>query len=107
MRNIVFQNRRVPMWGVATNPSPSYAFLLMPDRCEGGLATVNKHVRDARIQFIDETHTYLLDGEAMPLSVSGLWARFYPHFDEGAPADPWSFFARQTNARGVRVQMRA
>ena len=52
----------------------------MPDRCDV-LAAKNPHPRDARVEYIDETHTYLLDGVALPLSVSGLWSRYFPHFD--------------------------
>ena len=49
-------------------------------------AIVNSHIRDRSIQFEMEPHRYLLhpgtDMEAVfPISVSGLWARYFPKFD--------------------------
>ena len=49
-------------------------------------AIVNFHIRDRSIQFEVEPHRYLLhpgtDMEAVfPISVSGLWARYFPKFD--------------------------
>lgn len=57
----------------------------MPDRCDV-LALQNPHPRDERVRYVDETHTYFLDGRALPLSVSGLWARYFPHFDADGPS---------------------
>ena len=39
------------------------------------------HPRDARIRFDEDTHSYFLDGERVPLSVSGLYMRYFEHFD--------------------------
>ena len=62
----------------------------MPDRCDV-LAQRHVHPRDERVVYVDETHTYLLDGVPLPLSVSGLWGRYFPHFDADACLD--KFFA--------------
>lgn len=34
-----------------------------------------------RIRLDEETHTYYIDGKAWPLSVSGLWGKYFEHFD--------------------------
>ena len=52
----------------------------MPDRCNV-LALKNPHPRDSRVEYVDETHSYYLDGRLLPISVSSLWARYFPHFD--------------------------
>ena len=39
------------------------------------LAVAFEHPRDARIRFVEGSHSYFLDGVKVPLSVSGLWAR--------------------------------
>ena len=65
----------------------------MPDRCDV-LEKLNAHPLDARVRYVDETHTYFLDGDALPMSVSGLWARHFPHFDAEKCLD--SYFAAWT-----------
>lgn len=72
----------------------------MPDRCDV-LGQRNAHPRDAHIRFIDggeynedgsvkhPPHTYLLDDVPMPLSVSGLWGAFFPHFDADGCLDKY------------------
>jgi len=52
----------------------------MPTRASF-LADASPHPRDARIEFEEEYHKYYLDGEEVPISVSGLWAECFPHFD--------------------------
>lgn len=34
-----------------------------------------------RVYLDEETHTYYVDGNAWPLSVSGLWGQYFSHFD--------------------------
>ena len=42
----------------------------------------NAHPRDDRISFDETTHTYTLDGTfRFPVSVSGVWARYFSRFD--------------------------
>lgn len=49
------------------------------------LAVVNKHLRDDRIQFEEETHTYTIDGErAGWTSCTGFLHNFFGHFDADA-----------------------
>jgi hypothetical protein len=36
------------------------------------LAVENAHPMDARVEFVEDGHTYYVDGEAMPISVTGL-----------------------------------
>ncbi len=49
------------------------------------LATVNKHPRDDRIQFEEETHTYTIDGaRAGWTSCTGFLHNFFGHFDADA-----------------------
>lgn len=49
------------------------------------LAVVNKHVRDDRIQFEEETHTYTIDGERTGwTSCTGFLHNFFGHFDADA-----------------------
>jgi len=57
------------------------------------LARALAHPRDARIRFHEESHSYFLDGVRVPLSVSGIYSKYFGHFD--APgvirknADKW------------------
>ena len=49
------------------------------------LAVVNKHPRDDRIQFEEETHTYTIDGERKGwTSCTGFLHNFFGHFDADA-----------------------
>lgn len=48
------------------------------------LAVAFAHPRDPEIRFVEECHGYFLDGARVPLSVSGLWGKYFSHFD--APA---------------------
>ena len=49
------------------------------------LAVVNKHVRDDRIQFEEETHTYTIDGVRKGwTSCTGFLHNFFGHFDSDA-----------------------
>lgn len=50
-------------------------------RASRPLALKNRHPRDERIEFYEEQHLYVLDGKELNLSVSGLWGRYFPHFD--------------------------
>ena len=61
--------------------------------------------RDARIIFVDDSHKCFFDGHIeFPVSVTGLWGRFFDHFDaastihkffEGWATNPSSkYFAR-------------
>ena len=46
------------------------------------LSRLNKHSRDERISFIEESHTYYLDGSVQfPMSVSSVWSKFFAVFD--------------------------
>ena len=60
----------------------------MPERCDI-LASRNPHPRDSRIEYVDETHSYFLDGNLLPLSVTGLWGQYFPHFDADACMDKY------------------
>lgn len=56
------------------------------------LARAFAHPRDSRIRFVEATHKYYLDGKPIPISVSGLWARYFSHFDADAAlrnVDKW------------------
>ena len=49
------------------------------------LAVVNKHERDDRIQFEEETHTYTIDGVRKGwTSCTGFLHNFFGHFDADA-----------------------
>ena len=49
------------------------------------LAIRNAHPRDSRIKFEEHTHTYTLDKIfKFPISVSGVWAKFFGVFDPSA-----------------------
>ena len=45
------------------------------------------HPRDARIRFEPEGHVYYVDGERVPISVTGLWGQYFPRFDAEATID--------------------
>lgn len=60
----------------------------MPERCDI-LAGKNPHPRDEHIVYVDETHSYFLDGKKLPLSVTGLWSAYFPHFDADATLDKY------------------
>lgn len=45
------------------------------------LATKNHHPRDDRIIFDEDAHTYTVDGEIYPTSVSGIVHSLFPQFD--------------------------
>ena len=45
------------------------------------LARAFAHPRDKRIRFVESSHKYYLDGEALPISVTGFYGRFFTHFD--------------------------
>lgn len=45
------------------------------------LARAFAHPRDARIRFVEASHSYFLDDQKVKLSVSGLWGRYFSHFD--------------------------
>jgi hypothetical protein len=46
------------------------------------LSRLNNHSRDERISFIEESHTYYLDGSVQfPMSVSSVWSKFFAVFD--------------------------
>lgn len=51
------------------------------------LAGLNRHVRDARIKFFDDTHTYLLDGRPSMGSVTGLIHQYAQPFHAHAIAN--------------------
>jgi hypothetical protein len=52
----------------------------LPEVC--WLATLNAHVRDRRLRFFADTHTYLLDGQPTLGSVTGLVHAFAAPFEE-------------------------
>lgn len=54
---------------------------IAPEGDDTVLQTINSHPRDARIVFQEDGHVYILDGEALDLSVSGLWSRYFVEFD--------------------------
>ena len=52
------------------------------------LAIRNAHDRDARIVFTESSHTYVLDDlYQFPISISGVWPKFFDHFDPKAVVD--------------------
>ena len=57
------------------------------------LGRMNKHPKDSRISFVEESHTYYLDGSVrFPLSVSAVWAKFFESFDPSKVIE--KYFAR-------------
>jgi hypothetical protein len=48
------------------------------------LANLHPHARDAAIHFNEDSHVYTINGQRVPESVSGFWARFFPEFDAEA-----------------------
>ena len=46
-----------------------------------------EHPRDGRIEFEAEGHAYFVDGERVPVSVTGLWEAHFPRFDAEATID--------------------
>lgn len=48
------------------------------------LARAFAHPRDKHIRFVESSHSYYLDGKKLPISVSGLWARYFSHFNADA-----------------------
>ena len=52
--------------------------------CELLLERAFKHPRDEHIRFHEESHSYFLDGRRLPLSVTGLYTRYFEHFDSAA-----------------------
>ena len=57
-------------------------------------SSVNRHIRDEHIIFQEAAHRYILhpgtDMEAVfPISVSGLWARYFEEFDAEAVTKQW------------------
>ena len=48
------------------------------------LARAFAHPRDAHIKFVEDIHAYYVHGRRVPLSVSGLYGRFFSHFDAKA-----------------------
>ena len=54
------------------------------------LARLNEHPRDHRITFYEHIHAYYLDGcVKFPLSVTGLWRRFFEEFDSRYVVDTY------------------
>jgi hypothetical protein len=76
------------------------------------LARAFAHPRDARIRFHESSHSYFLDGEKLPLSVSGFYGRYFGHFDAAGalrnlerwradPESPYCLLLRHLDASGV------
>lgn len=53
------------------------------------LARRNSHPYDSRIKFYEADHIYELDGVKLDLSVSGLWGRYFKHFEPGKTVDKY------------------
>jgi len=52
------------------------------------LAKKNPHLLDERISFIEDSHTYILDGDQkFPMSVSGVWSLFFDQFEPSKTID--------------------
>ena len=50
----------------------------------------NAHQRDKRIQFEEHAHRYILDGSIQfPISVTGVWERFFSTFDAAQIIDKY------------------
>ena len=60
------------------------------------LETAYAHPRDARIRFDEDAHKYYVDGERVPLSVSGLYSRYFEHFDAKSVTDSYMERWRRT-----------
>ena len=60
----------------------------MPERLTT-LEKKNPHARDARIVYVDETHTYFLDGVALPASITALIHNLFPQFDPTATIEKY------------------
>lgn len=43
-----------------------------------------EHPRDARIRFVEDSHSYFVDGVRVGISVSGFYAAYFGHFDAEA-----------------------
>lgn len=52
----------------------------MPERLTT-LEQKNPHPMDARVRYVDETHTYYLDGVALPASITAIIHSLFPQFD--------------------------
>ena len=56
--------------------------LSSPASSDMRLARLHSHSRDHRIVFSEDTHTYTLDNaKVFPISVSGVWNKFFAKFD--------------------------
>ena len=54
------------------------------------LATHNAHRLDSRVEFMEDEHVYILDGSVQfPISVSGVWGRFFSHFNPSEAVDTY------------------
>lgn len=54
------------------------------------LASLNPHERDHRIEFSEDTHTYTLDqAKVFPISVTGVWSKFFEKFDPQETVDKY------------------
>lgn len=51
------------------------------------LAVAFAHPRDARIKFVEDIHAYFLDGERVPISVTGFYMRYFREFEADAEID--------------------
>ena len=51
------------------------------------LAAAHPHPRDAHLQFEAAEHAYHWRGERVPISVSGVWSKYFPAFDAAATID--------------------
>ena len=58
------------------------------------LAVANPHPRDAHLQFDEPEHAYHWQGHRVPISVSGVWSKYFPRFDAEATID--KYFAQWT-----------
>mmetsp|Transcript_2427 Transcript_2427/g.4064 ORF Transcript_2427/g.4064 Transcript_2427/m.4064 type:complete len:420 (-) Transcript_2427:87-1346(-) len=53
------------------------------------------HPRDERIQFKESSHEYFLDGKLLPISVTGLYMRYFEAFDARGAVDQYADRWRQ------------
>jgi hypothetical protein len=54
------------------------------------LALINVYPQDCRIKFVEGSHTYWLDGDVrFPISVSGVWSKFFDKFDADSIVDTY------------------
>jgi hypothetical protein len=76
------------------------------------LARAFAHPRDASIRFHEASHSYFLNGRKVPISVSGLWGRYFEHFNEAEgtrgierwradPKSPYFLLLRHMDLAGV------